>query len=110
MHYLLLFKTKELVDSNQPIYKFGKTTKSNYEFPEGARFLQKFQCRNCHILEKKIISYFTVNYEPKIEFGRGYFKGDNMSMFCDLARIISNEKHRSLLHSQIRARINVSCE
>ena len=29
MHYILLFKTKEFVDSNQSIYKFGKTTKSN---------------------------------------------------------------------------------
>ena len=101
MHYILLFKPKEFVDSNQPIYKIDKTMESNYKFPEGAVLLQKFQCRNCYILEKKIISYFTVKYEPMIEFGRGYFRGDNMSFFCDLSRIISNEKRTYILNSQI---------
>ena len=67
--YIYLFQTKELVDSKQPIYKFGKKTKPNleefYEYPVGTRMMKQISCDNCHVSEKKIISLFTVNYESK---------------------------------------------
>ena len=104
--YIYLFHTKEFVNSRQPIYKFGKTTKLNHgaleEHPVGTRVIFQISCDDCHVLERKINSFFTVNYEPKKQNERGYFKGSERSMLKDIFMFYGNYKETSLLNAQIR--------
>jgi hypothetical protein len=104
--YLYLFQTKEFVDSRQPIYKFGKTTKLNHgeleEHPVGTRVIFQISCDDCHVLERKINSLFTVNYEPKKPNERGYFKGSHNSMFEDMFMFYEYYQNTSLINAQIR--------
>ena len=104
--YLYLFQTKEFVDSRQPIYKFGKTTKLNLdefeELPVGSRVILQISCDDCHVLERKINSLFTVNYEPKKPNERGYFKGSKDSMFEDMFMFYVYYENTPLINAQIR--------
>jgi hypothetical protein len=106
-HAIYIFKTKEFVDSNQCIYKFGKTTKPNLETlgeqPAGTTLEQQIGCDNCHILEIKINSLFKVNYEPKKIDERGFFKGNPDSMWDDITLFHEIETETELLNKQIRA-------
>ena len=93
--YVYLFHTREFFNSNQPIYKIGKTTKPNFtrfsNYPKGSVMLFQSSCRNCHELEMIIITLFTSKYVRKIDFGREYFEGDQSSMIGDLCDIVKNE-------------------
>ena len=104
--YIYLFHTKEFVNSRQPIYKFGKTTKLNHgaleEHPVGTIVIFQISCDDCHVLERKINSFYTVNYEPKKRNERGYFRGSHHSMFDDMFMFFRNSKKTSLLNEQIR--------
>ncbi len=103
--YLYLFQTKEFVDSRQPIYKFGKTTKLNLdefeELPVGSRVILQISCDDCHVLERKINSLFTVNYEPKNPNERGYFRGNHKSMVVDLFMFYEYYVQTTLINAQI---------
>jgi hypothetical protein len=103
--YIYLFQTKEFVDSRQPIYKFGKTTKLNLdefeELPVGSRVILQISCDDCHVLERKINSLFTVNYEPKNPNERGYFRGNHKSMVEDLFTFYEYYVQTTLINSQI---------
>lgn len=104
--YIYLFHTKEFVNSRQPIYKFGKTTKPNHgafeEHPIGTIVIFQISCDDCHILERKINSFYTVNYEPKKRNERGYFKGSHQSMFRDMFMFYDYYGKTSRLNAQIR--------
>ena len=93
--YVYLFHTREFLNSNQPIYKIGKTTKPNFtrftNYPKGSVMLFQSACLNCHELEKTIITLFTSKYIQKTYFGREYFEGDQRSMIGDLCDIVKNE-------------------
>ena len=93
-HYVYLFHTKEFVDSKEPVYKIGKSTKPNFErfqqYAEGTRFHFQMSCHNCHDLENKIIALFKTKYE--LHCGREYFKGNYHCMVQDICRIIIDEK------------------
>jgi T5orf172 domain len=94
--YVYLFHTREFFNSNQPIYKIGKTEQPNFtrfaSYPKGSVMLFQSSCRNCLLLERKIIKLFTSKYEQKTSFGREYFEGDQFSMIGDLCDIVKNEE------------------
>ena len=104
--YLYLFQTKEFVVTKQPIYKFGKTTKHNHdefeELPVGSRVILQISCDDCHVLETKINSLFTVNYEPKKRNERGFFRGNHNSMVVDLFMFYEYYEKTTLINAQIK--------
>ena len=104
--YLYLFQTKEFVVTKQPIYKFGKTTKLNLdefeELPVGSRVILQISCDDCHVLETKINSLFTVNYEPKKRNERGFFRGNHNSMVVDLFMFYEYYEKTTLINAQIK--------
>ena len=104
--YIYLFQTKEFVVTNQPIYKFGKTTKLNNgaleEHPVGTRVIFQIICDDCHVLEKKINSLFTVNYVPKKRNERGYFRGNHNGMFEDMFMFYEYYEQTTLINAQIK--------
>ena len=61
--YVYLFHTREFFNTNQPIYKIGKTVQPNFtrftNYPRGSVMFFQSSCRNCHELERKIIKLFT---------------------------------------------------
>jgi hypothetical protein len=104
--YLYLFQTKEFVVTKQPIYKFGKTTKPNHgaleEHPVGTRVIFQIICDDCHVLERKINSLFTVNYEPKKRNERGFFRGNHKGMFEDMFMFYEYYEQTTLINAQIK--------
>ena len=104
--YLYLFQTKEFVVTKQPIYKFGKTTKHNHdefeELPVGSRVILQISCDDCHVLETKINSLFTANYEPKKRNERGFFRGNHNSMVVDLFMFYEYYEKTTLINAQIK--------
>jgi hypothetical protein len=83
------------VNSNQPIYKIGKTTKSNFirfnQYPNGSVLLFQSSCYDCNELERKIINLFTMRYKICSLIGREYFEGDSRKMIMDLCGLINEE-------------------
>ena len=92
-HYVYLFHTKRFVDTKEPVYKIGKSTQPNFErfnqYVEGAIFHFQISCRNCHVLERKMIALFKKKYE--LHCGLEYFKGDRFEMIKDICRFILEE-------------------
>jgi predicted Zn-ribbon and HTH transcriptional regulator len=101
-HYVYLFHAKKFVDLQEPVYKIGKTTKPNFErfnqYDEGAIFHFQMSCRDCHVLEKKIIALFKINYE--LHCGLEYFKGDRFEMIKDICRLILEEKEPEIIEEK----------
>jgi hypothetical protein len=93
--YIYLLQTREFVNSNQPIYKIGKTTKSNFirfnQYPNGSVLLFQSSCYDCNELERKIINLFTMRYKICSLIGREYFEGDSRKMIMDLCGLINEE-------------------
>jgi T5orf172 domain len=92
-HYVYLFHTQKFVDSKEPVYKIGKTTQPNFErfnqYDDGALFHFQMSCRNCHVLERKMIALFKKKYE--LHCGLEYFKGNRFEMIKDICRFILEE-------------------
>lgn len=95
IQYIYMIQTREFVNSNEPIYKIGKTKQMNYtrftQYPNGSIQLFQSVCNNCDILEQKIIKLFCSKYENQKRIGKEYFKGDVCFMINDLCHMISNE-------------------
>lgn len=93
--YVYLLHTREFRNSHQPIYKIGRTKQSNFRrfgnYERGFVMLFQSSCRDCALLEKEIIRLFTIKYVRRLEYGREYFEGDQLSMMGDLCDIVRNE-------------------
>ena len=102
-HYVYLFHTKKFVDSKEPVYKIGKTTQPNFErfnqYDEGALFHFQISCRNCHVLERKMISLFKKKYE--LHCGLEYFKGNRFEMIKDICRFILEEDDPEIFYEEV---------
>jgi hypothetical protein len=93
--YIYLLQTREFLNSNQPIYKIGKTTKSNFirfnQYPNGSVLLFQSSCYDCNELERRIINLFTMRYKICTLIGREYFEGDSRNMIMDLCNLVNEE-------------------
>ena len=102
-HYVYLFHTKKFVDSKEPVYKIGETTQPNFErfnqYDEGALFHFQMSCRNCHVLERKMIALFKKKYE--LHCGLEYFKGNRFEMIKDICRYILEEDEPVILFEEV---------
>jgi hypothetical protein len=94
--YIYLLQTREFVNSKDPIYKIGKTTKLNFtrfkQYPQGSVLLFQSSCYDCNKLENEIIQLFKSKYKIKRTIGRESFEGDCHEMIKDLCDFIKNER------------------
>jgi len=64
-HYIYLLQEREFTKTSEPIYKVGRTTKSNHQrfnqYPNGSILLFQMICNNCKNIERCIIKQFKEN-------------------------------------------------
>jgi hypothetical protein len=98
LHYIYLIRCKENVRHNENIYKIGKTItkeltinlKRLTSYGKGTELLFIRQCKNCDIMEKKILKEFNKKF-TKYELGNEYFIGDYDNMIDIIFEFISKE-------------------
>lgn len=95
--YIYLLQTREFVNSKEPIYKIGKTTKLNFtrfnQYPQGSVLLFQSSCFDCNKLEREIIQLFKSKYKVRRSIGRESFEGNPHEMIKDFCDFIKNEKN-----------------
>ena len=94
--YIYLIQTREFVNSKEPVYKIGKSTKINFtrflQYPKESVQIFQSSCYNCHVLEKIIIKQFHAKYHHCKIVGKEYFKGNVRHMVNDICQLILLEK------------------
>lgn len=91
-HYIYMLIEREFINSNQFVYKIGKTTQRNYarfkDYPKGSEVLLYLKCNDCHSAERAIIQLFKSKYEPMTEYGYEYFRGSPNTMINDICALM----------------------
>lgn len=89
---IYLIKLREHVNSNEAIYKIGKTKQPSLKrydsYPKGSILLYHVICNDCNNCEKEIIKLFRNKYKAETNIGSEYFSGDYIDMINDIHSIV----------------------
>jgi len=90
--YIYILQTREFVNNNLPIYKIGKSKRSNLDrfndYPNGSMLLYHFYCNDCDKCEKIILKLFNNKYKNVKKVGTEYFYGNYIEMVHDIIDIL----------------------
>jgi hypothetical protein len=94
-HFIYMLRPKENVSHNENVYKIGKTKVKNLDinisrltsYGKGTEIICLNQCKNCDILEKKILEEFNIKFD-RHKFGNEYFIGDKYEMIETISNLI----------------------
>lgn len=92
---IYLLQEREFVNSNENVYKIGKTTQeglrrlSNY--PKGSRLLLQIHCNDCTKCEIEIIDIFKKNFISRDE-SKEHFQGSCELMITLIYEITKNDR------------------
>jgi hypothetical protein len=87
--YIYLLILREHVNSNENVFKIGKTKSIKTRFlgyPKGSVVIYYRNCIDCDMCEKNLLKIFKLNFNQRIEFGNEYFEGNDNEMI----KIINN--------------------
>jgi hypothetical protein len=91
---IYLLQEREFINSNQNIYKIGRTKQENIQrfnqYPKGSKLLLHIVCDDCDILESELIRDFKNKYIYRKDIGNEYFEGDYKEMIKDIYNKITN--------------------
>jgi len=94
-HYIYLLQEREFTKTSEPIYKVGRTTKSNHQrfnqYPNGSILLFQIICNNCKNIERCIIKQFKEKFILRKDIGNEYFEGDYTRMIDIIYSTIQSE-------------------
>ena len=89
--YIYLLQPLRSITNNEQIYKIGKTKRENFkrfnEYPVGSILLLQSSCKNCDLMEKRLLKIFDEHFIKETEYGREYFNGD----LFEMKKIINSE-------------------
>ena len=96
MGIIYLLKTREFVNSNQNVFKIGKSSKQGIsrinQYPKGSVLYFLITVLNEDLIEHKIIELFSIQFIHKKEYGNEYFEGDYVEMIDKINFIIQENK------------------
>ena len=91
---IYLLQEREFINSNENIYKIGRTKQANIQrfnqYPKGSKLLLHIVCDDCDILETELIRDFKNKYIHRKDIGNEYFEGDYKEMIKDIYNKITN--------------------
>ena len=91
---IYLLQEREFINSNENIYKIGRTKQANIQrfnqYPKGSKLLLHIVCDDCDILETELIRDFKNKYIHRKDIGNEYFEGDYKEMIKDIYNKIPN--------------------
>lgn len=91
-HHIYIIHEREFVNSEQPIYKIGKTTQSVKRlggYSKGSRLKLLLEVEDCHKCEKLLIQKFDELFINKPEIGREYYYGDINEMVSEFVQTVN---------------------
>jgi len=90
--YIYLIHKKEYIDTNENVYKIGRTTRSIAErlneYTKGSILIFSSQVNDCVIVEKLMILKFKMTFNQLPTYGIESFNGDHLLMIDEIANII----------------------
>ena len=96
MSYIYLLIEREFINSNQSVYKVGKTNQPNYNrfktYPNDSKILLHISVENCSEFEESILSIFRRTFIPRVDIGSEYFEGDVNLMRQKIMHIILSKE------------------
>ena len=108
MNYILfegiyLLKTREFVNSNQEIYKIGRSNNLSQRilnYPNKSVLHLMIECYDSILHEKNLIKLFTSKYKQEREYGKEYFSGVLNEMKDDIINylnpIMNNKQYKMI--------------
>ena len=82
-NFIYIIKEREFINSNQNIYKIGKTINPKQRlgsYPKGSQVYLIQPCRDCDVAEREILKIFKYKFKERKDLGNEYFEGDVMNM------------------------------
>ena len=93
MGVIYLIKTREFVNSEQNIFKIGKSSKPGAnrtsQYPKGSILYFLITVSNEDLIEHKIIELFSKEFIHKKEYGNEYFEGEYNEIITSMLKIIN---------------------
>lgn len=90
-HSIYLIQLREFINSNQNVYKVGKTKRESSkrlnQYPKGSKEIFTIACDDCDILENEILTLFREKYISRTDLGSEYVQGDVESMINDICAL-----------------------
>lgn len=100
MNYIYIIHLREYFNTNQNIYKIGKTKQELFkrfkQYPKGSQLISQYDCSDCDIVEKNIINLFKNKYIQRKDIGTEYFEGDILQMKDDIYNETKNNIELSI--------------
>ena len=92
--YIYLIIEREFINSNQEIYRLGKTKKTiqalSASYPVSSRICIYILCNDYNNIEKELYKIFKENYKQRLDIGYNYFEGNSSKMKDDIMRKANN--------------------
>ena len=94
--YIYLLQPQRSITNNEQIYKIGKTKRENFkrfnEYPVGSILLLQSSCKNCDLMERRLLNIFDEHFIKETDYGREYYHGDLFEMKKVINSEIMNEE------------------
>jgi len=83
---------REFINSNQKIYKIGRTSQTVVErlkgYPKGSLMIQFCNVENNILIEKEIKEHFSVKFKQRTDIGLEYYEGELKDMIKEFQKIL----------------------
>ena len=100
--YIYLLQPLRSITDNEEIYKIGKTKRNNFkrfnEYPIGSILLLQSSCKNCDLMERRLLKIFDEKFIKQKDYGIEYFKGD----LFEMKKVINSE----IMYEEVDVDIN----
>lgn len=89
--FIYIVQTREFKNSNQDIYKIGKTINPRNRltsYPKGSKIFLIYPCLDCDTTEKNVIKIFSEKFIRRTDLGNEYFQGSVRLMAKEISDLI----------------------
>lgn len=104
--YVYFIHEREFLNSNQPVYKLGKTKQWNCrrlkDYPKDSALILVWRVPNCHVTERKLIKEFDRRYKKRKDIGAEYYEGDINEMKATFINVVKLFPERPVKPSWLR--------
>lgn len=92
MQYVYLIRLREFINTNEPLYKIGRTTqepgKRMASYPKDSEVILFVKVNDCQVIENLIKERFTKKFNHETDKGSEYFSGDVYLMMDEIITIV----------------------
>ena len=92
---IYLLCEREFLNSENPVFKVGKTTEMNKrmsKYPKGSHLLFCMTYDDIHEKEKRVLKMMEDNFTKRTDIGKEYFEGDHKLMINDIFKLFQNSE------------------